>query len=815
MAFQEIRHAFRVLVKNPGFTAVAALSLGLGIGANSAIFSLADALLLRPLQILNPSRVVTVNTDTPDNPFEGVSYPDYRDIRERSRSFDGLVAFDISTFGFAVSPKDVPQMRAGMLVSDNFFAVLGVQPVLGRNFLAEEAKVPGRDAVMILSHDLWRNQFAGDRNVIGRTIRLNGIDFTVVGVAPESFTGMDQYLRPAFYLPLMMAQRLSGSAENPLELRKQHSHSVRGRLKPGVSLEAARAELATVGKNLEKSYPESNRNRAITVHTELESRIQESPPDAALVAMLMALVGLVLIIACANVANLLLARARSRSREIAIRMAIGAGRIRLLRQLLTESLMLALLGGLLGLVFAYGGIRFLQTIQIPGDLPLVIGVQMDQRVLLFSLLAAVASALVFGFAPAWQATKPGLAPALRAAETGLTGRRRSMGRSTLVIGQVALAMVLLVAFGMLVDGFRKALALNPGFRTDHLMTMEFDTALVRYTPEQAQSFYRNLIDRARALPGVRRATLTRVIPFAPAQAGASVIPEGYQFPKGQESVALLSNVVDEQYFETMKAQIIRGRAFTADDKKDSRPVSIVNEQFAKTYWPGQDAVGKRLRLTGREGVLTDVVGVAKTGKYIFIGESPMPFVYLPLAQNPRTRMTLVVERAGDPATLAPPLRDVVRALDANQPVYNVRTLASFYQKRAIAIPLMILQMVATMGLLGLSLALIGLYGLIAYSVSRRTREIGIRMAIGADRSDVLRMVMKQGLLLSLAGIGVGSVVSFAVARVLTAGLAGIGTPNPATYILVPIALMLVTMAACYLPARRASLVDPITALRWE
>jgi predicted permease len=294
-----------------------------------------------------------------------------------------------------------------------------------------------------------------------------------------------------------------------------------------------------------------------------------------------------------------------------------------------------------------------------------------------------------------------------------------------------------------------------------------------------------------------------------------VIPEGYQFPKGQETVALLSDIVDEQYFETMKATITRGRAFTADDKTGSRPVSIVNEQFANTYWPGQDAIGKRLRLTDRNGVLTDVVGVAKTSKYIFIGESPMPFVYLPLAQNPRTRMTLVVGSAGDPAALAAPLREVVRGLDANQPVYNIRTLASFYQKRAIAVPLMILQMVATMGLLGLSLALIGLYGLIAYSVSRRTQEIGIRMAIGADRGDVLKMVMKQGLVLSLIGIGVGSLVSFGVARVLTAGLIGLGTPNPATYFVVPVLLMLVTMAACYLPARRASLVDPIAALRWE
>jgi putative ABC transport system permease protein len=408
-------------------------------------------------------------------------------------------------------------------------------------------------------------------------------------------------------------------------------------------------------------------------------------------------------------------------------------------------------------------------------------------------------------------------PGLKTSELGDATRQRVVGRNILVIAQIALSMVLLIATGMLLDGFRKALALDPGFRTDHLIMMSSDTSLAQYTPVQTRAFYRDLVDRARALPGVASATLTSVVPFKVGDwITEAVIPEGYQFPHGQDHTTSFAAVVDEHYFGTMQVEVIRGRAFTTDDKSDSRRVAIVNEEFAKTYWPNADPIGKRIRVGDARGPWVEVVGLTKTGKYTWIAESPTPFLYLPFAQNERTRMSLLVQTMNaEPALLAAPLRDVVRALDVNQPVFDVRTFSSLYHERAIAVPLIIMQMVGTMGLLGLTLALIGLYALIAYSVARRTREIGIRMAIGAGKADVLRMVLRQGLRLSIAGIIVGGVVSVAFARLLTAALVGLGTPNPATYVIVPAVLICLTMAASYFPARRASLVDPLVALRYE
>jgi predicted permease len=815
MLFKEIRQAIRLLAKNPGFTAIAALSLALGIGANSAIFSLADAILLRPLPVPQPSRVLNLTTETPSAPRDGVSYPEYRDIRDKNRSFDGLIAFQFTTVGFAASGKALPQMRMGQMVSDNFFSVLGVQPSLGRALLPDEGKVPGRDAILILSYQFWESEFARDPSAIGRTVRMNGINFTIVGVTPKNFTGIDQWIRPYFYVPLTMAPRLLVASDpNLLEQRGNRMFNAKGRLKPGVSRQAAQAELTAIGKNLETAYPDTNRNRSVILRTEFEDRVQQDPWDSRLVLMLMALVGLVLLIACANVANLLLARSQARSREIAIRLAIGAGRVRLLRQLLIESLILAMCGCVLGIVVAYGGVRFLQTLKVPTDLPVIIAVQLDQRVFLFSLFAALMSALVFGIAPAWQALKTDLVPALRSAGLTASARRRTIGRNALVVSQVALSVVLLVAAGMLFDGFRKILVMNPGFRVDHILTMDFDTSLVQASPA-THNFYRNLIDRARALPGVRSATLSLVVPLAPAQSGQTVIPEGYQFTKGQETAQVFQNAVDEHYFDVMQTPIVRGRGFTASDKADSTRVAIVNQEFAEKYWPNQDSIGKKIRLNDLNGPVFQVVGVAKTAKYLFIAEPPTPFLYLPFTQHPQSRMSILVETYGDPAAMAAPLREVVRSINPDQPIYNTHTLTNFYQQRGTGIFLMILQLVGSMGLLGLVLAVVGLYGLIAYSVSRRTQEIGIRMALGAQRSDVAAMILRQGFVLAIVGIAIGFAASIAVRGILTQGLIGLGTLSPAVLAIVPLTLLLVTMAACYLPARRAAQVDPLRALRWE
>ncbi len=368
---------------------------------------------------------------------------------------------------------------------------------------------------------------------------------------------------------------------------------------------------------------------------------------------------------------------------------------------------------------------------------------------------------------------------------------------------------------MLVDAVGKTLTFDPGFRTDHLLMMEFDTALVRYTDDQTRDFYRTLRDRASALPGVRRVAMTCYVPFSPNGYLKTVVPEGYEFPKGRDSASTPGAIVDENYFDTMKMAVIRGRGFSAGDKAGARRVAVVNEEFAKTYWPKQDPIGKRFRLNDSKGPWVEVVGLTRTSRYYFIAEPPQMFLYLPFAQEQNSRMSLLVETFADPAGIAAPLRSVVRGIDANQPIYNVRTFSSFYEQRAISEAMTLMQVVATMGLLGLTLALVGLYGLIAYSVGRRTQEIGIRMAIGADKMEVLKMVLRQGLVLGAAGIAVGGVISVVVARMLAIGLVGLGTPNPITYVVVPIALLLITLAACYIPARRASLIDPILALRYE
>ena len=677
--------------------------------------------------------------------------------------------------------------------------------------------------MLVLGYDFWKNTLAEDRSIVNGVVWINGVDFTVVGVAQQSFTGTQPPMRPAFYVPAVMAGRLtagssqSGSrtAGTPLEDRAARTFVVKGRLKAGVSKLDAQAELTRLWQGLQHRYPEENRGGALTVRSELEERIRDEPTTAMVMALQMALVAIVLIIACANVANLMLGRAGARSREIAIRLALGVSRMRLLRQLLTESLLLALIACALGVGLAYVWLRVVHARLEPGDVPIVIAPHLDHRVLMFSVLVAAVSAVFFGLVPALQSLKTPVLPALKHGAPGQARAPRIIGRNALVVAQVALSVVLLVATGMLIGGIRRILLLDPGFRTDHLITMGLDTSVVGYTPVQTYEFYRRLVDRTAALPGVRSVALANWVPLSRGGFIDSVIPEGYELPAGQAHATVFSATVDDNYFATMGTEIVRGRPFTADDRERSRRVAVVNEEFAKTYWPDQDPIGRRIQLSD-SGLWLDVVGVARTGKYLFVGETPMRFLYLPFAQHQRSQMTLLVETAhADASTVAGPVRDVVRAIDADQPVFNVRTAASFYEQRAIAVPLRIMRMVGTMGLLGLALALIGLYGVVAYSVARRTREIGIRMAIGASRQDVLKSILGQGLVLSTAGVVLGGVASVAVAPVLTAGLVGLGASNAETYVTVPIALIGLTLVASYFPARRASMVDPTVTLRCE
>jgi predicted permease len=498
-----------------------------------------------------------------------------------------------------------------------------------------------------------------------------------------------------------------------------------------------------------------------------------------------------------------------------LRLAIGAGRPRLIRQLLTESLLLAIAGGLLGLAVGYAGVDFLSRLQPPTDSPIQMSIQLDQRALLFSLTVSLLSAIFFGLAPALQTTRTDVISALRTAGAETPHRRRLIGRNALVVGQVALSLVLLMVSTFIYRGFQQTLGAGPGFRTDHLLMMSFDPTLVRYTEAQTQQFFRQVVERARSVPRVKSATLASAAPMEPNNMSSmSVLPEGYQIPKDQQSAAVFGSMVDENFFDTMEMRIMRGRGFRAADTASAPLVAVVNEQLAKRYWPGRDPIGKRFHLDSADAPWVEIVGVAKTTKYLWIAEAPVEFLYLPLAQHPRSRMTLLAQSSGDAASLAEPLRQVVRELDANQPVYEVRTFDDFYRYKAVGQPNVIIRTVGAMGLMGLVLAMVGLYGLVAYAATRRSREIGIRMAIGAARGTVLRMVLKQGLVLALIGIGIGLAASIGAERLLDAIFENAGT-DFVTYLLVAPALLAITALAVYIPARRASRIDPMRVLRYE
>ena len=820
--WQDVRYGCRMLAKAPAFTLVAVLSLAVGIGANCAIFSFADGLLLRPLPVARPADVVTVGSTMTLEALGASalesSYLDYRDVRDRSRSFDGLVAFTYVTAGFASRPGEVPALKLGMFASGNLFRVMGVRPVLGRAFGPEEDRVPGRDAVVVLGHALWEQQFSSDPSVLGRRVEIDGHPFTVVGVAPAEFTGLNGFLRTDFFVPLMMSpQLLTDPKASSLEARDARNLTLKGRLAPGVSQARAQAEVATIGAALERAYPETNKNRRWNVRSELQARIAQSPPDAMLVAMLATLALAVLLVACANVAGLLTSRAPVRAREMALRLAIGAGRGRIVRQLVTESVLVALAGAVAGLAVGYAGMVLFRQIEFPTDLPIVISFRMDERALLFSLAVALASAVLFGLSPAIQATGADLTAVMKSGDAAAQGRRRRWGRTLLVGGQVAVSVVLLVVALFMYRGFRAQLAGGPGYRTDHILLMSVDTSLVRYTEAQSAQFFKEVGDRARELPGVAAVAMATSVPMANDGVGfETIVPEGFRFPPGKDNATVLASRVDEHYLRTLGLTLLRGRDFRVEDAADAPKVAIVNEQFAGHYWPGQDPIGKRFRLVDRDQAWVQVVGLAKTAKYLFIAEPPTEFIYLPYRQTRVREMVLLVQSAGDPASLAGPLRGVVHRLDPNLPVYNVRTMAELYRMRATRIFTVLITTVAALGLMGLGLAIVGLYGLVAYAASRRTREIGIRMAIGANQAAVLRMVLGHGFVLAVVGLAFGLVASLGAGRLLAAAFpAGDDGQDVVSLLIVIPVVLAVTFLAAYIPARRASRINPTQALRHD
>ncbi|MGO9938500.1 MAG: ADOP family duplicated permease [Terracidiphilus sp.] len=808
---RDLRYAFRQMRKSPGPTAIMVITLALGIGVNNAVFSFSDAILLRPMPVAHPSEVMAVSDITPDDSSAGFSYPAYREFRADNRTFSGVLAYRLTTFSVATRVGEQPRVRQAMIVSDNFFRTLGVMPFLGRAFTSDDASTSSRDPIAIIGYDFWASELGADRSVIGQTLRLNGIAFTIVGVAPKSFSGIDRFFPPSVYVPLSMWGRLENQKNMPLEDRARHELSVLGRLLPDISRQSAQMEANTLGLNLERSYPKTDAGRRIMVRTELQTIVAKEPSRLAMVAMLLGVSAIVLVIACVNVANIALTRAMGRTREIAIRLSIGSGTMRLVRQLMTENLALALPGSLAGLAFGYGGVLLLRRIQIPSDPPFVLDLRMDARLLTFNMIVAVLSCLLFGLAPAMQSRRIRLVSALKSG--GIDGASRSRGRSVLVVSQIALAMVLLSAATALLGGFRKMLTADPGFRTDHLVAAALDPSVLRYSSDQTGTFYRKLVEELRSSPGIQSFSLMESVPLSLDQSSVTVTPVGVQLPKEHESVKVLGAAVDQDYFSTLKIDVIHGRAFNSDDQATSPRVAIINDEFAKRYWPDQDPIGKRLRLNSPDGPTAEVVGVAKTVRYLLPWEQPQPYVYLPFGQTPSSAMSLVAKSDDSSAVLAARLRQTIQKLDPEMP-YSIRTVASFAQS-TLSNWLLLIQMITIMGVLGLILALVGLYGLVSHTVSRRTAEIGVRMAMGASRGNILRMVLRRAAVLSVAGVAIGSALTAMAAPALASGFVGIGAMNAASYFVIPALLLLVSLAACYAPARRAANLDPVRALRYE
>jgi len=810
----DIRFAFRALLHNRTFTLVAMLSIALGIGANALMFSIADALLLRPLPVPSPSRVVNLRWQFQGRQPSGLSYPDYADFRNRTRSFSGLAAYSLRQVGFALDRHQLPEMKAGLLVSGNFFQTLQVSPQLGRVFRADENAVPGRDAVVVLSDATWRNDFASRPDIVGRSVFIDGIEFKVIGVAPASFTGLDPYFRPAFYVPLMMSSRLAGETNYDwMSNRQDRRLSVKGRLRDGVSVATAAAETKVLGAALARSYPDSDRDWAAVIRTEIQERMDQSG-DWLIVTFMLGLALVVLVIACANVANLILGRGLSRSREIAIRMALGAARWKVVRQLLTESLLISLIAGGAGLLLASVLRDTFMPWRIPAQIPIVIDARIDPRAWFYALLTSVAAAVVCGLVPALRATRPDVEPELRVGGRNTEPRDRFFGRNALVVAQVAGSLFLLIVGSQMYRAMSFLLTHSPGFRVDHILTAGLDPTLARDNEAQTRDFYTTLMERTRALPGVVSVAAAELMPISNHPDVRNIEPEGYRFPNGTDSEGVAANVVAGDYFSTLGIPILHGRGLEPADTADAPRVAVVSEAFAAKYFPKRDAVGARFRMGGATRPWVLIVGVAARSAYLSLAEPPAAIVYLPWLQNYRPDMTLLVQTAGPSETLAGPVREAVRSLDANVPVFAMSTMEDYFHDRGVRLVVLLNAMIGGMGVLGLLLALSGLYAVMAWSVARRSREIGIRMAVGADRVSVMAMVLKQGLTLSVIGIAIGLVPSLMLSRALTANLK-VPPFNVATLVAVSLALLAMTAAGAYFPARRASRLDPIAVLKQE
>jgi len=814
-----------MILKNPWFTTVAVATLAVGIGANTAFFSLLDAVLLRPLPVERPEELVLLKARGTDGSLSSdFAYADYADYRDRCRSFSGLVAFDAQPLTLTADGASERVFAQG--VSGNFFQVMGRQAALGRSLAPGDDRVGAEGAVM-LSYRLWQSRFGGDPGALGRAITLEGKPYTVVGIAPRDFQGLTRGFFPDLWVPVTQTAPFEINPD-VLSARNMRWLSITGRVPKSVSREQALAEISAVARQVREENPRPG------VGDEELVLLPGAQGDAGNLAdlsrislLLMSVVGILLLIACANVGGLMLARASGRRREIAIRQALGAGRVRLIRQLLTESLLLAFLGGVAGLLLALWSTDFLSQFRPQGYLPMELGMHMDGRVLGFSAAVSLLAALLFGLAPALQASRPQLTEALKTdSSAGLSHPSRRGWGASLVVVQVAMALVLLLGGGLFLRSLRREQAVELGFNPKNALAVSVQPGRSRTDAKgqarekadeaRVREFFRQLVEGAQALPGVRSAALVTILTPSPGGTRLTLAATDVGLP-GPGDVDIDMNWVGPGYFKTLGVPLLRGREFSGEDAlaPNDREGVIVNQALARLLWPGQDPVGKRFSLNAPGSPLSlEVIGLAKDGKYRSLREAPTPYLYKNLRRFGPSERTLVLRTEGDPVALIPAVRHLIQSLDPSVPVYGVKTL-----EEHVAVMLSAARittwLVGLFGMVALFLASLGLYGLISYAVLQRTREIGVRMALGARRGDVLRLVVGQGMKLILSGIALGLTAALLLTRLVAGLLFGISPVDPLTFAGIPLLLAGVALLACFLPARRASRVDPMIALRVE
>ena len=818
--FQDVRFAIRSAFRNPALTSVIVISLALGIGANTTIFTLINAVFLRPLPVKDPASLAQVFTVMPkSSDYQTLSLANYRDFRDNVTEFSGLAAFNF--IGANMVGGTEPIATGGQLVTGNYFQVLGVDAALGRTITPEEDTTLGASPVMVISAGFWKRAFASDPDVVGSTVTLNGFKFTVIGIMPAAFKGLQTLGNVDFWAPLAMYEQLvtGETARTFYTARNALSFQVIGRLQPGVTLDHARQAMKTMAKRLEEQYPTENEGRSVELFPLTEAALGVGGRDNLVRSggLLLAATGLVLLIACGNVASLLLARAMERRKEIAIRLSVGAPRWRLIRQLLAESGVLAVLGGGAGILLASFGRDLLWSFRPTGMRDDFLDLSLEPQVLWFTVALSLLTGILFGLLPAIQGSRLDLVSAIKSqTEAPSHGGRWSLGldlRDILVAGQVAVSLLALIGAGLFLRSLHEAQRLNPGFRTEGLTVMFVNVGAQGYSPQRGMQFFRDTVERVRQIPGVKSAAWGEAVPqFSGQAARRRMFPEGRELPQELLSLFVPFNGIWPGYFATVGIPIIKGRDFTDADRDGSELVAIVNETTARMYWPGEDPVGKRFKHRLNPNFYT-VVGVARDAKYGGLGSATQPHLYYPALQYYTPAMTLAVRTSEDPRAVLPAVRQVIRELDATMPLPTALTMAEVLRGNLWTARLGAM-LLAVFGLLAVTLTTIGVYGVMAYSVTQRTHEIGIRMALGAAHADVLRMVMRHGLKLTVLGVAVGLAAAFGVTRSI-ASLLYVSPTDSLTFTAISALLAAVAMLASLLPARRATRVDPLVALRQE